>query len=65
MMQLLGNPASPYVRKVRVVLEETGQVDEVERIDVATSVQDTVFLTVYRFCTTQDIGLYLDESLIA
>jgi len=37
MMQLLGNPASPYVRKVRVVLEETGQADEVERIDVATS----------------------------
>lgn len=41
MMQLLGNNASPYVRKVRVVLEETGQTDEVELIEVATSPIDS------------------------
>lgn len=37
MMQLLSSPASPFVRKVRVVLHETGQVDDVELIGVATS----------------------------
>ncbi len=37
MYQLLGNPASPFVRKVRVVLEETGLGSEVEQVMVATT----------------------------
>lgn len=36
-MKLLQSPASPYVRKVRVTLHETGQWDEVEQVDVATT----------------------------
>ncbi|MGC9417969.1 MAG: glutathione S-transferase family protein [Rhodovulum sp.] len=34
-MQLYDNPASPFCRKVRVVLIETGQVDEVEILPAA------------------------------
>ncbi|MDO6587096.1 glutathione S-transferase [Salipiger sp. 1_MG-2023] len=34
-MKLLKSPASPFVRKVMVTLHETGQLDEVELIDVA------------------------------
>ncbi len=37
MYHLLGNPASPFVRKVRVVLEETGLTDTVEQILVTTT----------------------------
>lgn len=37
MMQLLGNAASPYVRKVRVTALETDQDGEIEMIAVATS----------------------------
>jgi glutathione S-transferase len=37
MMQLMYSPASPYVRKVRVVLHETRQTDEVELVSVATT----------------------------
>jgi glutathione S-transferase len=37
MMQLLHAPASPYVRKVRVVLHELGMADDVELLEVATS----------------------------
>lgn len=36
-MQLISSPASPFVRKVRVVLLETGQEAEVEQIDVSTT----------------------------
>lgn len=36
-MQLIMSPASPYVRKVRVVLRETGLIDRVEEVEVATS----------------------------
>jgi len=36
-MKLLQSPASPFVRKVRVTLHETGQWDDVEQIDVTTS----------------------------
>lgn len=36
-MKLLQSPASPFVRKVRVTLHETGQWEEVEQIDVTTS----------------------------
>ncbi|MCI2399989.1 glutathione S-transferase [Aliiroseovarius subalbicans] len=36
-MQLISSPASPFVRKVRVVLIETGQEDDVEQIVVATT----------------------------
>ncbi len=35
--QLLGNPASPFVRKVRVVLEETGLAGEVGHLNVTTT----------------------------
>lgn len=38
-MKLLQSPASPFVRKVRVTLHETGQWDDVEQIDVTTSPQ--------------------------
>lgn len=41
MMQLLGNGASPYVRKVRVTALETGLTDEIEMIEVATSPIDS------------------------
>lgn len=37
MFKLLYAPASPYARKVRVVLDELGQADEVELVHVATS----------------------------
>jgi len=37
MYQLLSNPASPFVRKVRVVLHETGMVDEVDLVGVTTT----------------------------
>ncbi|WP_425093208.1 glutathione S-transferase [Tropicimonas sp. S265A] len=33
-MQLLGSPASPFVRKVRVLLAETGHEDEVQMVGV-------------------------------
>ncbi|WP_300516015.1 glutathione S-transferase [Aliiroseovarius sp.] len=36
-MQLISSPASPFVRKVRVLLLETGQDGEVEQIDVSTT----------------------------
>ncbi len=36
-MQLLMSPLSPYVRKVRVCLRETGQLDAVEEVSVSTS----------------------------
>ncbi len=37
MMKLLSSPTSPFVRKVRVVLLETGQEKDVELVDVATT----------------------------
>jgi glutathione S-transferase len=37
MMQLLSSGASPYVRKVRVVLHELGQTEAVELVDVVTT----------------------------
>jgi glutathione S-transferase len=37
MMQLLQSPASPFVRKVRVLLLELDMADEVEMVEVATS----------------------------
>ena len=40
-MNLLANPASPSVRKVRIVLHETGQLDEVEQVELTTSPMDT------------------------
>ena len=36
-MQLISSPASPFVRKVRVLLLETGQEGDVEQIDVSTT----------------------------
>ena len=36
-MKLISSPASPFVRKVHVVLHETGQTDDVEVIGVATT----------------------------
>lgn len=36
-MKLFFSPASPFVRKVMVTLHETGQLDDVERLDVATT----------------------------
>lgn len=36
-MQLLQSPASPFVRKVKVTLHETGQLDDVEMVDVTAS----------------------------
>ncbi|CUH78626.1 glutathione S-transferase [Tropicibacter naphthalenivorans] len=36
-MKLLHSGASPFVRKVMVTLHETGQFDDVEKIDVATT----------------------------
>ena len=37
MYQLLGSPASPYVRKVRVLVREAGATDQVQEVMVATS----------------------------
>jgi glutathione S-transferase len=37
MMQLLGSPASPFVRKVLVTLRETDQLDQIEFVEVATT----------------------------
>ena len=36
-MQLISSPASPFVRKVRVLLHETGLSDQVEELPVATT----------------------------
>ena len=36
-MKLYFASASPFVRKVMVLLHETGQIDDVEVVDVATS----------------------------
>jgi glutathione S-transferase len=36
-MQLLYSGASPFVRKVRVVIEETGLTDQVELVEIATT----------------------------
>ena len=36
-MQLLQSPASPFVRKVLVTLHETGQLDDVDMVDIATT----------------------------
>lgn len=36
-MKLVSAPPSPFVRKVRVLLHETGQVDDVELVSVATT----------------------------
>lgn len=36
-MKLYYAPTSPYVRKVMIVLEETGQLDDVELVNVATT----------------------------
>lgn len=36
-MRLFHSPASPFVRKVMVVLHETGQLDDVEIVDVVTT----------------------------
>lgn len=36
-MKLLMSPLSPYARKVRVLLHETGQLDAVEQVSVTTS----------------------------
>jgi glutathione S-transferase len=36
-MKLFYAPTSPYVRKVMIVLEETGQLDDVELVNVATT----------------------------
>lgn len=40
-MKLISAGASPYVRKVLVLLHETGQIAEVERLDVVTTPFDT------------------------
>lgn len=37
MMKLVSSPASPFVRKVRVLIHETGQGDTIEEIPVATT----------------------------
>ncbi len=46
-MKLYYAPTSPYVRKVIILLEETGQRDDVELINVATTpvAADPVLLT--------------------
>lgn len=36
-MKLISASASPFVRKVRVLLHETGQIDDIELLDVKTS----------------------------
>ncbi len=40
-MKLIFSPLSPFVRKVRVLLHETGQLADVEVVDVATTPLDT------------------------
>lgn len=40
-MKLVSSPASPFVRKVRVVLREAGLADAVEEVPVATSALNT------------------------
>jgi glutathione S-transferase len=40
-MQLIASPLSPFVRKVRVALIETGLADEVEMVNLATTPLDT------------------------
>jgi len=40
-MKLIFSPLSPFVRKVRVLLHETGQLGDVEMVDVATTPLDT------------------------
>jgi len=40
-MQLIASPLSPFVRKVRVVLHETGLADSVEVVNLATTPLDT------------------------
>lgn len=40
-MQLLMSPASPFVRKVRVVLRETGLISQVEEVHVTTTALNT------------------------
>lgn len=40
-MKLISSPASPFVRKVRVVLHETGLIGEVEEVRVATTALST------------------------
>lgn len=40
-MQLMISPASPFVRKVRVLLRETGQIADVEEHEVATTPMQT------------------------
>ena len=37
MYQLLGSPASPYVRKVRALIREAGATDQVQEVMVSTS----------------------------
>ena len=41
-MKLVTADASPFARKVRVLLHETGQVDDVEMVNVATTPTNTV-----------------------
>ena len=36
-MKLITSPPSPYARKIRVLLRETGMIDRVEEMDVTTS----------------------------
>ncbi len=36
-MQLLISPASPFVRKARVLIREAGLMDTVEEVDVSTT----------------------------
>lgn len=36
-MKLITSPPSPYARKIRVLLRETGMIDRVEEVDVSTS----------------------------
>ncbi|MDA9208434.1 glutathione S-transferase [Octadecabacter sp.] len=40
-MKLITSPPSPYARKIRVLLRETGMIDRVEEVDVATSPMDS------------------------
>lgn len=40
-MKLIYNPASPFVRKVWLVLIETGQIDDVEMVEVVTTAVNT------------------------
>lgn len=40
-MKLVSSPASPFARKVRVVLQETGQAGDVEEVTVATTPLDS------------------------